>query len=436
MTPLWLLACTGEPDARPKAPVEHTGEPAGRHTAAPEHSGEPAHSAAPLLPLVDEALAERCPDPTPAPERAGDDLHRVTLTGSAAVCNDGTPPVLYVAAAADPASADDWVLSLESGLFCGSNEDCAVRWCGEDQYDASKMSTRWAPLAMGVGGVLDPAARNVFAPWNRVSFKYCSSDLWTGTHHDQPLADGDPPFRLHFEGHEILMAGLDALAAGVTSDDGLVTLPPLSAPHALVFAGSSSSGFGVLQHQDVVAARFSARRFTAVVDGWSSHPAPGVADATVAAQVDVVNESLWRTTYEPLFGMVVDESCGAAEAEPWRCTDTDHLLRTHLSAPRVLRSDLRDGPLYGFWTAFGVALPDYPALVAATLRSQADLPDTAALGPSCGAHVVSTGSPFFDLTVDDASGRAWSLHDAVVAQLFVSDVTAIDDGTGAASVCP
>jgi hypothetical protein len=429
-----LLACRAPEEPPPTDPTTDARPTDSTATADTGASG--GHSARPLPPPIGEALAERCPDPTPAPGRPGGELHRVTLDAGAAACNDGSPPVLYVAPATDPDHAGDWVLFLEGGAFCVDHESCAQRWCGEGPYDAAKMSSRWAGETAPAGGVLAARADNAFGTWNRVSFAYCSSDAWTGTRRDQVLA-GDPDYRLHFDGDAILSAGLDALAAGVASDDGAVSLPPLVAPGAVVFAGNSASAFGVLQHQDRVAARLGAARFTALADAWTTHPAPGVANVVTQAAVDLATETSWNTTYDPVWGTRVDDSCAAAEAAPWRCLDADHLGRTHLTAPRVVRGDLEDPVVYDIWRGYGVSFDDYRAYVAATLRAEAG-PLVSVVGPACGVHVVSESVGFFDVTVRDAlaGGRRWSLHDAVVSNGLGAPVVAVDAPGGAGSTCP
>src|SRR5688572_8715958 len=83
----------------------------------------------PVVPLLDEALDVRCPNPKAGSLfPVGDDLHRVTLTDAAGRCNDGTPPVLYVRAATDPAHDSDWLWIFDGGGDCTNHEACAARW--------------------------------------------------------------------------------------------------------------------------------------------------------------------------------------------------------------------------------------------------------------------------------------------------------------------
>ncbi len=400
------------------------------------HSGEGDHSAAPPPPVdpIEVALADRCPDPTPH-QVAGrsPDLHRVLLTDAEARCNDGSPPALYVAAAADPAHARDWVLSLEPGARCATWEECAVRWCGEEEYDAAKMSTRWDPETLAAGGFLDPAPPSRFSTWNRVWLRYCSSDLWVGTAADTVLTESEPPYGLQFRGADILREALSALEAGVTSDDGAVELPPLVQPGSVVFAGSSASAFGVLHAMDEVRARLGAERFLAVADSWTTHPGHGVVDAVTAAQVEVFTEDAFAVA-GPAWAPRFDPDC--SPDEPWRCLDVDHTLRTAVSTPRVVRADLSDPVIYPFWEAYGVAVVDYPQVVHDTLRAQAAIPGTSALGPNCLGHIVSGTDSFVTQRVRELEdGPSWSLHDVVVSHLAGVPVVAVDGPGAAGSDC-
>ena len=79
-----LLACG------PSSPPDAGSEPDGGVT----------DGGADAVPMLDEALP--C---TPTPDTGvaeGDDLVRVTLSDPRAVCNDGTPAVMYVRRAASP----------------------------------------------------------------------------------------------------------------------------------------------------------------------------------------------------------------------------------------------------------------------------------------------------------------------------------------------
>ena len=110
----------------------------------------------------------------------GSELQRYTLEAPEAVCNDGSRAVMYVRGATDDALADVWSIHLQGGGSCGSYLSCAIRWCGLDYYDWSKMSARDLPLEIAGYGIFDAEASNLLAGANQVFFYYCSSDAWRG----------------------------------------------------------------------------------------------------------------------------------------------------------------------------------------------------------------------------------------------------------------
>src|SRR5262245_20217121 len=96
--------------------------------------------------------------------RKGTDLMKVTLDLALhpdAICNDGSPGVIYVRRASAPADANKWALYLQGGGSCHSFEDCLARWTHKgSNYGAHKMSTdtRLAP-AGGVNYLAPPGIR-------------------------------------------------------------------------------------------------------------------------------------------------------------------------------------------------------------------------------------------------------------------------------------
>ena len=114
------------------------------------------------------------------PVTPGNDLHRLTLRDPNALCNDGSPAVLYIKPAQDPAHSSEWVFHLQGGGNCGGYEECRGRWCGEDFYDAAKMSSQWNPDSIKGQGVFSTSPDNSFSGANQVFLYYCSSDNLIG----------------------------------------------------------------------------------------------------------------------------------------------------------------------------------------------------------------------------------------------------------------
>ncbi|MCB9689949.1 MAG: hypothetical protein H6735_33220, partial [Alphaproteobacteria bacterium] len=422
----WLVACrpvvpdppvvvpvaTGETAALPPTPTGHTGATV-------------AHTGRPPPPDLATALAARCPDPTPwEPLFPGLDLHRMTLPQGPA-CNDGSAPTVYVRAATDPAHAADWVLMAQGGSHCADHEDCAARWCGEGTYDAAHMSTAWDRATRAGTGIQARTPANPFAGWNQAFLRYCSSDQWVGR--ADAVFEEEPAYAIPFRGHDILLADLDALLGGVRSDDGDEALPPLSAASTVVWSGTSSGAWGMAQHAALARERLPDARVLVVLDAIGS-PAPEVLDA---AQADAIAQDVrQRWDDVAVWDPWVDERClGDHAADPWRCSDTEVLLRAYVADDLVLHADLRD-PVALSHTAWLGDTDAYAAAMEGTLRLHAALrPSASYHGSACADHgVLDANRLFRTLTVVDgvASGAALSLQDEVLTGLAGGRSLAID----------
>ncbi|MEZ4238329.1 MAG: pectin acetylesterase-family hydrolase [Myxococcota bacterium] len=363
----------------------------------------------------------------------GDDLHRVTLTDAAARCNDGTPPVLWVRAATDPAHARDWVVHLEGGGLCRTAAECAARWCGgTPPYDASDMSSAWAPLAVEGHGIASPRAANAFAGYNQVRVHYCSSDLWLGTVAAHAFDDPDVgAYTVALQGDGIVQAVLDALLDGVAPEDGAAAPPPLSDARLVVLNGASAGGYGaLLRAWRVVDALPDAEVVVSADAAFSPDPEVLPPDARDAVEADLreryadIALGLWATPLEP--------ACLAAhDAEPWRCLDLATVLRERLPGAAAVHHDLFDAVLQQS-VPVGT-LDDYAAWSAATLALLAqERPEMALHGAACGRHTVTDDDvAFFGVRVDGAS-----YHEVLADRVAGERRVAVDDPTGAGSRCP
>lgn len=131
--------------------------------------------------------------PLTAPSTAAGDLRKVVINAPNAVCNDGSPAVMYVRSARagatepDGSSANRWVIHFEGGGSCESFEDCGARWCGIGFYTAEKMSSTPARESIGPGGLFRRNSLNPLGDRNQVILNYCSSDEWQGRKSDVVL---------------------------------------------------------------------------------------------------------------------------------------------------------------------------------------------------------------------------------------------------------
>ncbi len=436
---LWVLACQGDEPAggASDGPVD-TGSPA---TTSPSESGTSPATAttantattadtAPSVPMVGEALATRC-EPAFDAEPPAVSMHRVTLP--TARCNDGTPAVLYVRPAADP-GVTDWVVYFDGGSRCASGEDCAARWCAEDAYNATKMSSLWAPEQRDIRGLQALDERSQFQGWNHAFVYYCSSDFWLGDAADVVLStDEEGAFRMHFEGARIVDEAVGWLLAGGASDDGEVEMPPLAEAGRVVWAGSSAGGMAVTQHGDALAAAVAPAPSYVVVDALST-PDPALAYAPGAAEAwDAELQRQWSDEVLPIYSARLHAGCLAGEAAaPWHCWEPSFVHQRYLQAPLFVHHDLRDAVLYDSYGALGVTLPGYIHASMALLEGLAALePAVAVHGPSCGTHTTLSA----DGTFHDQSVQGVSMHDGLVSWLEGGVVSLIDPGPGNASTC-
>jgi hypothetical protein len=389
---------------------------------------------------MSEVLAEGC-DVRPGPAlQPGDDLHRVTLADATARCNDGTPPVLYVRAASDPAHTADWVVHLDGGGLCQTAEECAARWCGATPpYDASSMSSAWTPEAAAGHGILSSGAVNAFRGWNVVRVHYCSSDLWMGTAADH-VFDAEPPFRVAFQGHGIVDEVMAALRSGVTSDDGAQTLPTLSVADRLVWSGASAGAWGALLHAHRVIDSLPDTVVTVAPDAGFS-PAPEVLPADRASEFEALLEQRWDEVAVAVWEAEPEPAClDAHAADPWRCIDPSVVLRERLTGPVALHHDLYDFVLYQFVAEVGGTIEEYGAWSSATLDLlRAERPAMSLHVSACGRHtVIDEDDGFFGLLVEDRElgPPARSFHQVLAATVEGERVLAVDGLDREGSRCP
>lgn len=388
-------------------------------------------------PWIDEALASRCPTPDPPAQPPVGDLHRFTVEGTR--CNDGTPAVGYVRAHTDPAHADDWIVFLHGGGDCYTWETCADRWCGVS-YDATKMSSRWAAettLGRGLTGT-DPG--NAFAGYNVVELPYCSSDSWVGQSSDAVLVSEEgSTFQLHFEGTNNLMRTIEALKAGVISDDGLVQPPAMASAELVVLAATSAGALGATVHLDRVADALPGVRVLGALDSMIYPATEALPSDAIRQGIDEVIEDWWDhqfTAWRP----ALDETCSKALGhDGWLCTDLELLYRTWLETPFLLNHDVWDSRIYVNAAPSGLPFEDWGPVGAGSLRAFASAqPDAAFRGTACGHHAnLRDPASFFGVSVIDplGDGTAWTLHDALVSLVEGEPVVAVGDPSGAGSRC-
>ncbi len=382
-------------------------------------------------------------------------LTRHVLDGAAfpdALCNDGTPAVFYFRPALTQADADKWVIQLQGGGSCQSGDECAARWCSVGTaFSMVGMSSGPAPdtgidghgiLRRSTDGPLP--SPNPLEGYNQVFVKYCSSDKWIGTHRDATLEGHHPKtqapvtYRAHFLGRRILEATLATLRA-----DGVPALaydgepmPDLDDATAVVFAGASGGGSGVLNNGDFVAAELGKHapalaELRVLADsitgperiGVGFEATPLCADSGICTGEDYLqaSEAEQQVAWKPLH----DASCIAYHpGEAWRCADETHLAHNHVTTPLFVRMGLTDELLSGPYVEMGLTdengqpydLKKFGLKVREQLLALASIQSTAeeagdiavepaAFGPICSKHETLRSDPdTYEVTIDPGAG--------------------------------
>ncbi|MBI5512716.1 MAG: hypothetical protein HY909_03055 [Deltaproteobacteria bacterium] len=315
-----------------------------------------------------------------------------------ALCNDGSPAVIYFRPYRGEANRNRWLLNLRGGGGCGSGQACAARWCGcggaalcpstpsytYTNFDRGNMISAGAAsqAATGIFHRGDPARPNVLGDYNQVRVVYCSSDGWSGTRRAVPLTAVHPvsgapvAYSIHFLGGRIL----DAWLATLRQDGGRVpeytlgatraSLPDLDEAEEVVLAGDSAGGNGVIENLDHVAELLRGRNTRCAAGGACPLVVRGLMDAVVGPDKSRLTVSptglltmLGITTYtqsaeatargaDIVHGARHDTSCAAWHAanRPGTealCSDNMHVVRHHVTTPFFVRMALRDSLIAG-----------------------------------------------------------------------------------------
>lgn len=326
-------------------------------------------------------------------------LHVVdTVQFPDALCNDGSPAILYYRPARGAANRTKWLISMRGGGGCGSASVCAARWCScsdahpcayatlRSIFTANNMSGsgRRGEAGGGIDG-RDPAHPSPFDDYNQVQLHYCSSDGWRGTAKGVQFTTVHPrrgdmvTYVLHFLGASVLDADLATLQQDnvaplqYTLGGGSVAMPDLDEATEVVLAGDSGGGAGVIQRLDAVAERLRASHV-----GGSAPEIFGIIDAVAGPDQSRLNftHSSYATTnmldtYDKIMAVVasgpanqgskVDDSCLAYHAPRgsagW-CFDETHVLRHHLTTPFFYRMALLDSTISTSYVTDDIRDPD------------------------------------------------------------------------------
>ncbi|CAI5464865.1 unnamed protein product [Closterium sp. Yama58-4] len=157
------------------------------------------------------------------------------LDDDGAVCLDGSPPAIHLSPGWGR-GANNWLIYLEGGGWCNSEEECAHR--AATHLGSSK---RMGGL-MAFGGILshDPSVNPDFYNWNLVLFRYCDGASYLGDT-NEPLQTNNG--LVLFRGRRIF----DAVTRYLVSHHGM------GAASFVLLSGCSAGGLAALQHCDRLA---------------------------------------------------------------------------------------------------------------------------------------------------------------------------------------
>eukprot|EP00052_Salpingoeca_macrocollata_P022792 m.199059 g.199059 ORF g.199059 m.199059 type:complete len:390 (-) comp21892_c0_seq5:88-1257(-) len=175
---------------------------------------------------------------------AGEDPFQQVLLKEAAaskgaVCLDGTPGAYYIHRGSG-SGANKWILFLQGGGWCESEQDCYSRSSSALGSSASYGPT-FTPSYEGGDGLLgtDPTTNPDFYNWNLVYAMYCDGASFAGDQAEPIIVNGK---KIYFRGWRVLNAILtDLMSKGMASAE------------RAILGGCSAGGLAAYQHCDYFA---------------------------------------------------------------------------------------------------------------------------------------------------------------------------------------
>lgn len=458
-------------------------------TPAGDAAPDVAPDAATVVPLIGDVLACGKKGSAGATE-PGTELPKVTLDTKVfpnALCNDGSPAVLYVRPASDPGAKNKWLIHISGGGACGDGDACAERWCSADtNFGKEHMSSTTEPKGTIGVGISESRPENPFAGYNHVYVPYCSSDEWSGQARDVVVAGKNPAggtpvsYRIHFLGAAILDAIVSTLrkdGASVPDVNG-VPVPDLDDAELVVLAGASAGSAGVKHNLDRFAATLRAKNTACqgascglqVLGLLDSSYSPSLSGVDLSTSIPCTTKGL--CSYEQLIKTVVidgeaklwkqrgDESCATWHAandpaHAWECGDAIHVLRNHLTTPFMVRAGQTDELHLSNWLPMGFTVPNRgpmtKQLFAELVRTEmATLPNMsidaeeagvvsrnpAVYAPLCSKHDTLRSNPNVYEVLVQAQGKGRTMFDVWNAWMAGTTPSAAIAQPGDPVVCP
>ncbi len=299
-----------------------------------------------------------------------------------AVCNDGSPAVYYY----HPGSGMDashWLIFLQGGGWCGSDQSCTYRWSAQHYL----MTSQESPAALSVSGIFSTSEQQNpdFAGFTQVYILYCSSDMYSGDGQRQVGS-----LNLQFRGHKIIAAILADL-----QDASIIPSPNLKNASQVLVGGSSAGSFGAASNLDWIASQLPWAKVKGVLDSSWVAPLNDYGNGPAGPQPG-------SSDFYKYFPAIADQSCAEANpSQPQICLSTLELY-PYLSTPVFVYADQRDPTLLmtkGVADAHDPSVAPYITLYSASLR-QSLQNVTAVLSPSAGIHTALANDGFYSIMVN------------------------------------
>jgi hypothetical protein len=354
---------------------------------------------------------------------------RVFTLPPPAVCNDGSPAVMYVRPAPQNSpNQDDWIVLFDGGGGCGTPDECLARWCSLGAspaiFDrAGKMSSLGLPPTMDPpGGILSRNPINRFAGWNHVFVNYCTSDDHLGGAGPKKVSTGTPAaawtFDIQFQGEAVVNEVIAQLRSGPTIPNGFgpaQAVPDIDNAEKVLIA-HESAGDGMRMHVDRIAAQLTPQgidvRDVSDAGFGSGYSDPGLSWALAPyADYDEFGALYMLPKFQDFWEVqdsALDASCLASGVADWYCYDNHYVLLNEMTTPAFVRADLSDmlarkRPLD--WGMFAT-LYDYVGYVADQFALLP--PGSGYLGVNCGGHVALQTRGFWRTEVANGSTLTWN----------------------------
>lgn len=416
---------------------------------------------------------------------SGTDLQVYRIPGSIytdAKCNDDSDSILYFRPGRG-AGLSHWLIELEGGGACRTAQECADRFCqmqafnsaGHEHMSSNEyLAQRQSIAATGVQSL----TQGPFEDYNHVFIHYCSSDIWSGTAVTQIGTASAPPdhttdvtFSTRFAGDAILRAAIRVLRRdGVpplvfTLDGASLTLPDLDdATGNVILAGGSAGGFGVIRQLDRVVADLVANhnpnRTRPFYAGFIDSAFPPTVEGLGFQFTDPCTQGsacTWKGYVEgtdSYYSHVTDDSCLTSHPIPsWKCNDTTHVIRNHITTPIFIRQGETDALLSKIYreknllatdpsATMTMPVGDFETLVRAqagtiaywsTSSEEVPLAPPGGFVPDCPKHdPLHDDAAFFTTTIDGLTwGQVWQAWiSRTTPRLLVGDAS-----LGFTSVC-